>query len=386
MYDFDKIIHREKTANVKYDLRQAYFGKEDVLPMWVADMDFETPEFIRKAIQKRAEHPIYGYSFRTDEYFQSIINWFDRRYNWMIEKEWILFSPGVVPAFNLALQAFTEPGDKIIVQPPVYFPFFSAIKNNNRIQLNNQLIYSEGKYSIDFDDLRKKAKDAKMIFFCSPHNPTGRCWIESELLELATICVENDVLIISDEIHSDLILPGFKHLPTASLSEDIAQRTITCVAPSKTFNIAGLATSNVIIENEDLRDMFSEAIEKVHVAGGNLFGMVASQAGYTNGDRWLDELLKYLQQNYTFLKEAIAAEFPLLDVVPLEATYLAWIDFGRTGLSDEEIKDKLINTAGLGFSHGPIFGSGGKGFQRMNLAAPRSIIEEGIDRLKLFFD
>ncbi len=386
MYDFDKIIHRENTANVKYDLRKTYFGKEDVLPMWVADMDFETPEFIRKAIQKRAEHPIYGYSFRTDEYFQSIINWFDRRYNWTIEKEWILFSPGVVPAFNLALQAFTEPGDKIIVQPPVYFPFFSAIKNNNRIQLDNQLIYSKGKYTIDFEDLRKKAKDAKMIFFCSPHNPAGRCWTEPELLELATICVENDVLIISDEIHSDLILPGFKHLPTASLSEAIAQKTITCVAPSKTFNIAGLATSNVIIENENLRNMFSEAIEKVHVAGGNLFGMVASQAGYTDGDQWLDELLKYIQQNYTFLKEAIAAEFPLLDVVPLEATYLAWIDFRRTGMNDDEIKDKLINVAGLGLSHGPIFGNGGEGFQRMNLAAPRALIEEGVNRLKLFFD
>lgn len=386
MYDFDKIVPREGTANVKYDLRETYFGNADVLPMWVADMDFETPIFIQKAVQERAAHPIYGYTFRTDNYFQSIIKWFERRYNWAIEKDWILYSPGVVPAFNFALQAYTQPGDKIIVQPPVYFPFFSAIKNNNRIQLDNELIISEGKYRIDFDDLREKAKDAKMIFLCSPHNPTGRCWSHEELTELANICLENDVLILSDEIHSDLILPGFKHLPTASLSEEIAQKTITCVAPSKTFNIAGLATSNVIIKNEELRNRFSEAIEKVHVAGGNLFGTVALEAGYSTGDQWLDELVVYLEQNYTLLKNAISSDFPLLDVFPLEATYLAWIDFRKTGLSDDEIKERLIFKAGLGLSHGPIFGKGGEGFQRMNLAAPRKLIEEAISRLKLFFD
>lgn len=386
MYDFDKIVPREGTANVKYDLRESYFGNADVLPMWVADMDFETPIFIQKAVQERAAHPIYGYTYRTDNYFQSIIKWFGRRYNWAIEKDWILYSPGVVPAFNFALQAYTQPGDKIIVQPPVYFPFFSAIKNNNRIQLDNELIISEGRYRIDFEDLREKAKDAKMIFLCSPHNPTGRCWSHEELTELANICLENDVLILSDEIHSDLILPGFKHLPTASLSEEIAQKTITCVAPSKTFNIAGLATSNVIIKNEELRNQFSEAIEKVHVAGGNLFGTLALEAGYSEGDQWLDELVVYLEQNYTLLKNAISSDFPLLDVFPLEATYLAWIDFRKTGLSDDEIKERLIFKAGLGLSHGPIFGKGGEGFQRMNLGAPRKLIEEAISRLKLFFD
>ena len=386
MYNFDKIIDREHTANVKYDLRETYFGRKDVLPMWVADMDFATPDFITSAVQRRAEHLIYGYSYRTDSYFRSIIDWFTRRYQWPIKKEWILFSPGVVPAFNFALQAYTNPGDKIIVQPPVYFPFFSAIKNNNRIQLDNQLIYSGGRYTIDFDDLREKAREAKMIFLCSPHNPSGRCWTKEELNELAAICLENEVLILSDEIHSDLILPGFKHIPTASLSGEIANKTITCVAPSKTFNIAGLATSNVIIEDEELRNAFNEAIEKVHVAGGNLFGKVALEAGYTHGDQWLDELLVYLQGNFKLLEERIESEFPLLSVVPLEATYLSWIDFSKTGLSDEEIKDRLINKAGLGLSHGPIFGKGGEGFQRMNLGAPRAIVEEGIDRLKLFFD
>jgi cystathionine beta-lyase len=386
MYNFDKLVDRDHTANVKYDLREKYFGKKDVLPMWVADMDFETPPFIREAVQKRASHPIYGYSFRTDAYFQSMIGWFERRFKWSIEKDWILFSPGVVPAFNFALQAFTKPGDKIIVQPPVYFPFFSAIKNNNRIQLDNRLIYKNNQYFIDFDDLRQKAREASMIFFCSPHNPSGRCWSKEELTELANICMENDVFILSDEIHADLILPGHKHIPTASLSDEIAQKTITCVAPSKTFNIAGLATSSVIIKDEALREKFNDAIEKVHVAGGNLFGAIALEAGYSKGDQWLDELMIYIQDNYHFLREAIASDFPQLKIVPLEATYLCWIDFTQTGFSDEEIRDRLINKAALGLSHGPIFGQGGEGFQRMNIAAPRQLIKEAFNRLHNFFD
>ncbi len=386
MYNFDKIISRENTANVKYDMRQNYFGSKDVLPMWVADMDFETPPFITEAVQHRAAHPIYGYSFRTDGYFQAIIGWLQRRFNWTIEKDWILFSPGVVPAFNFALQAFTEPGDRIIVQPPVYFPFFNAIKNNGRVQVDNQLINKDGKYVIDFDDLREKARDASMLFLCSPHNPTGRCWTREELTEICNICLENDVLILSDEIHADLILPGYRHHPTASLSDDIAEKTITCIAPSKTFNIAGLATSSVIIKDQELREKFEQAVEKVHVAGGNLFGAVASQAGYEHGDKWLDELMEYIQGNYDLLSAAIDIEFPQLRLTPLEATYLCWIDFSRTGLPDDEIRERLIHKSELGFAHGPIFGNGGEGFQRMNIAAPRAVIEGSLERLKRFFE
>lgn len=385
MYNFDKIVSREHTSNVKYDLRKQYFGQADVLPMWVADMDFETPDFICKAIQKRAAHPIYGYSYRNDDYVNSIISWQKRRFNWEIEKEWLLFCPGVVPALNYAVMAFTSPGDKVIVQPPVYFPFFSAINNHGRVQLDNQLVYSEGRYTIDFDDLAIKAKEAKMMFFCSPHNPVGRCWTKEELTRLAEICVENDVILVSDEIHNDLILPEFKHTTTAVISEDIAQRTVTFIAPSKTFNIAGLATSSVIISNEALRKKFEDTLKLVHVSGGNLFGSVASQAGYQHGDQWLKELLVYVKKNFDFLESSLK-EFKTLGYIPAEATYLAWIDFRKTGMSDDEIKRKLIFEAGLGLSPGPVFGKGGEGFQRMNLAAPRILVEEAVKKLHTVFE
>ena len=384
MFDFDKIINREYTASVKYDLRQQYFGKAGVLPMWVADMDFETPEFIRNAVIERARHPIYGYSIRTDAYYQSIVDWLNRRWHWKTEKEWILYSPGIVPAINFAVQAFTEPGDGVIVQPPVYFPFFNAIKNNYRKQVLNPLIRKDGRYYFDFDGLEEKAKEARLLLLSSPHNPVGRCLQKEELEQLAEICIRNDVLILSDEIHGDLILPGFKHTPTASISEEIAEHTITCIAPSKTFNLAGLATSSVIISNKELRESFANALERIHITNGNIFGTVASMAGYHHGDVWLDELMQYIRDNFEFLKESLE-KFETLDVAPLEATYLAWIDFRKTGLKDKEIKDKLIHEAGLGLSHGPLFGTGGEGFQRMNLAAPLSVIEEAVERLGKVF-
>lgn len=385
MYDFDKIINRDNTANVKYDLRRPYFGNGDVLPMWVADMDFETPDFIRNAVIERANHPIYGYSFRDDEYYQSIIDWLNRRFNWTVEKDWLVFNPGVVPALNFCVLSFTEPGDKIIVQPPVYFPFFNAIKNNDRTIIENQLLFENDRYSIDFDDLEKNAKEAKMMFLCSPHNPVSRCWSAEELQMISKICLENDVLLISDEIHNDLILPGFKHTPTACISDEIAENSVSCIAPSKTFNMAGLATSTIIIKNELLRKKYQETLEKVHITNGNLFGMVASQAGYRHGEQWLKELLEYVQANFNLLRQRLDSEFETLSMIPAEATYLAWIDFRMTNLTDEKIKEKLVNEAGLGLSPGSIFGSGGSGFQRMNLAAPSKIIDEGIERLNMAF-
>lgn len=386
MYNFDKVIDRRNTDNVKYDYRKEYFGNADVLPMWVADMDFETPDFIREAVMERAKHPIYGYSVRGNDYYNSIINWQQRRLNWKIEKDWIMFSPGVVPAFNFAVLAFTKPGDKIIVQPPVYFPFFSAINNNDRVQVNNQLVFSDGRYRVDFDDLRAKVKDAKMLFLCNPHNPAGRCWTKKELTELAQICVENNVIIMSDEIHGDLIIPGFKHTPTASLSKEIADITVTCIAPSKTFNMAGLDTSSVIISNESLREKYRGFLKKIHINSGNLFGAVAAQAGYTHGDQWLGKLMDYVLKNYLKLKTALDNDFETLELLPMEATYLAWIDFSKTGMSDDEIKETLIHKAKLGLSPGPVFGKGGEGFQRINLAAPTALIDEAILRLKAHFN
>jgi len=385
MYNFDKIIDRENTNNVKYDLREAYFGKADVLPMWVADMDFETPDFIRNTIILRAEHPIYGYSFRAETYFKSIIEWVERRHHWKLEKDWILFSPGIVPALNMATLTYTKPGDGILVQPPVYFPFFSAVTNHKRKLLENQLIYKDGKYTIDFDDFERKAKDARMFFLSNPHNPVSRLWTDEELRKMGEICVENDIVIIADEIHCDLVLPGFKYTPMATLSEEISRKTVTCIAPSKTFNIAGMSTSSLIIENEELRKEFAQTIDHVHVGSGNLFGNMASVAAYTNGDQWLDELLTYIDKNFILLGDFIANEIPNLELIKAEATYLAWIDFKKTGLSDEEIKHKLLHEAKLGLSPGPVFGNGGEGFQRMNLATPKANVLTALNQLKSVF-
>jgi len=384
-YNFDKIIPRENTDSVKYDLRKDYFGKADVLPMWVADMDFATPDFIVKAVQERATHPIFGYSLIAEAYYESIINWVASRHGWNIQKEWINFSPGIVPAVNFAILSYSEKGEGVIVQPPVYFPFFEAIKSNGRLQIENPMILKEQYYHIDFNDLEEKAKKARILLLSNPHNPTGRCFTRKELQNIADICLRNEVIIISDEIHNDLILPGNKHIPMASLSGEIANITITCIAPSKTFNMAGLATSSVIISNKKLREEFQKTLNRFHIHGGNFFGYTASTAGYQQGATWVDQLMAYVQNNFDYLDNFLQSELPHLKLTKAEGTYLAWINFGETGLSDKAIKDKLIFETGLGFNHGPIFGTGGQGFQRMNLAAPLSIVKEACHRLKQTF-
>ena len=386
MYDFNRVVNREATANMKYDLRGKFFGNEDVLPMWVADMDFETPDFIRNAVIKRAQHPIYGYSFRPESYYQSIVDWVKKRHNWTIATDWIVYSPGIVPALNFSTLAFTNKGDNIIVQPPVYFPFFNAITDNKRVRLNNNLYLKDGKYLIDFDDFERKAQNASMFFLSSPHNPVGRVWTKDELLRLGEICVRNNVIIISDEIHNDLILPGYKHIPMASLSTEIADITVTCIAPSKTFNIAGLATSSVIISNKNLRAKFEKIIIRYHLSLGNIFGAIASEAGYKHGANWVDELMHYVKKNFEEVEQALLSTNGKIKLIQPQATYLAWLDFRETGYNNKQIKDILINKAGLGFSHGPVFGDGGQGFQRMNLATPRSLVVEAMERLVTAFN
>lgn len=385
MYNFDKPVNRIGTANVKWDLREKIFKNADVLPMWVADMDFETPECIVKAVQERAAHPVYGYTYFEDKYFESFMKWVKRRHQWEIEKDWIIFSPGIVTAANAAVLAYSENGDGVIVQPPVYFPFFDSITRNNRKQLNNQLIYLDNSYKIDFEDLEEKAKGAKMILLSSPHNPVSRCWTKEELIRLGEICLENEVIIISDEIHADLILPGFKHIPLASLSDELVEVTVTCMAPSKTFNVAGFFTSQIIIKNEKLRNQFKKVMESLHLIHGNIFGMVASEAGYAKGDIWLDEMMTYVQGNFDLVEQFFEMELPILQLSKAESTYLAWIDFSKTGMSDKEISDKLVNEAGLGLSPGTIFGDGGSGFMRMNLGTPKKNVMEALEKLKAIF-
>ncbi len=381
MFDFDKIIDREGTDSVKWDLRKNVFGNADVLPMWVADMDFETPEFVTKAVIERAKHAVYGYSFFSDRYFETLIAWLKRRHNWEVEKDWIVFSPGIVTAVKAAVLAYSAEGDGVIVQPPVYFPFFDAIKINKRKQLTNQLLYLDQTYKIDFEDLAKKAKQAKMILISSPHNPVSRCWTKEELLLLGEICIKNEVIIISDEIHADLILPGYKHIPIASLSDELAEITVTCMAPSKTFNVAGLFNSSIIIKNSKLRERFVNVLKSLHLVHSNIFAMTASEAAYAEGDQWVDEMMTYVKGNFDLLESYFKTELPFLSLAKPEATYLAWIDFSKTGLSNKKIRKMLVDEAGLGLSPGTVFGEGGSGFMRMNVGCPRSVVKEALEKL-----
>jgi len=300
-YNFDKIINRENTNCIKYDLRKKLFKKDDVIPMWVADMDFETPSFIKDAILQRAEHQIYGYSFRPDSFYDSIVNWVKTYHNWEINLKQISFSPGVVPGIAISVLAFTKPGDKIIVQPPVYFPFFTTIKENGRQVVENKLVSKDGCYAMDFDDLLSQIDlRTKMIIISNPHNPVGRVWKKQELEKLVEICEKNEVLIISDEIHSDIVFSQNKHIPIATISEYARENTITFMAPSKTFNLAGLSTSVAIFGNKKLQKTYNLYLENLHLNLGNVFGNIASEAAYTNGYEWVVEMKNYILENINF--------------------------------------------------------------------------------------
>ncbi|MHA1515834.1 MAG: MalY/PatB family protein [Candidatus Heimdallarchaeaceae archaeon] len=381
-YDFDQVIDRTKTHSVKWDkdLLEEFFGSADLLPLWVADMDFLCPQPVIDAVEKKAEEGIYGYSWhKTPEYFDSIIGWMRRRHNWEVEKDWIVFSPGVVPAIDVIIRTFSNPGDKIIVQSPVYYPFFSAITNNGRQLLNNQLKLDNKKYVIDFEDFEEKAKDplTKLFIFCSPHNPVGRVWSKEELEKLGDICLENDVLVISDEIHHDLILKGNKHVVFSTIKEEFIDISIICTAPSKTFNIAGLQNSNIIIPNKKLRELFTHGI--VGQNGQmipNAFSIVATIAAYSEGDEWLDQVMEYVEKNFHFLKAYLEEFLPDIEMIKPEGTYLAWLDFSKLGLTDEERREFLLNKAKVALDGGTMFGDGGEGFERINVACPRTILEE----------
>lgn len=382
-WNFDEPARREGTNCVKYDLRKEIFGNEDVIPLWVADMDFTAPRFITDALAERADHKVYGYSFRPDEYFTSVIDWYGKRHGWNIEKEWISFSPGVVPALNICTYAFTEADDSIIVQPPVYFPFFPAVESHGRKLLLNRLAESEGRWIMDLPGLKRYTANApKMIFISNPHNPVGRVWTAGELNELVDICYDNNILIIADEIHCDLALPGYRYVPIAGLSEKAASITITCIAPSKTFNLAGLSTSNVIIPNPDLRKTFKSAIDRFHITGGNIFGTVASVAAYSHGSEWLDELLVYLEGNSQLIQGYCREYMPEIRPVRPEATYLMWLDCRELGMKGKELGRFFAEKAGTGMNEGSTFGPGGEGFMRMNIGCPRSTLKNALERIE----
>jgi len=382
LYNFDEIIDRSNTSCVKYDLRKALFGTENIIPMWVADMDFRSPDFVMDAIRERSRHEILGYSIRPESYFTALKAWLYRRHKWAVETDWVLFAPGIVPAVNMAVLAHTRRRDAIIIQPPVYFPFFDAVKKHGRKLLLNGLILENGRYRMDFDNLEKLcASGARMLILSNPHNPGGNAWQPDELRQMAEICISHGVLIISDEIHGDLVNTGLRHTVLASLSPEIAAATITMTAPSKTFNLAGLATASVIISNESLRKKFNKVLDALHIGLGNIFGNIASEAAYTHGDAWLDQLLEYINNNITLLIETAQNRIPSIEVIRPEATYMAWINFGRLGLSDKKLQQFLIREAGLGLNPGTQFGPGGEGFMRMNLACPKSTLQKALDQL-----
>lgn len=383
-YDFDTVIERSGNYSSKWDELKKMFGRDDLLPMWVADMDFMSPQPVVDALVERAKQGIYGYTSRPESYFESVARWMKKRHNWDAKTEWMIYTPGVVPALSFIINAFTYPGDKVLVQQPVYYPFFRVIEDNGRRIVNNPLIYKDGRYTMDFDDLEEKVKDRriKLMFLCSPHNPVGRVWTKDELIRLGRICIDNNILVVSDEIHHDILYPGVKHIPFASISEEFALSSIICTAPSKTFNLAGLQTSTIIIPNTAYYDIYRNFIKRLQLLRNNAFGLVALEAAYTHGEEWLDQLLEYLDGNLRAFTEGIEKDVPQIKVVKPEGTYLVWLDCRELGFDAHQLNDFIINKAKLAFESGYWFGHGGEGFQRANIACPRTYVNEAVKRLK----
>lgn len=386
-YDFDKVLDRKGTNSVKWEYNSHIFGTEDVLPLWVADMDFSCPSSVTDALVNRAKHPIYGYPGKPEAFFQSVVNWVGRRFEVEANRKWMTPVPGVVTGIHAAIDAFTKPGDKVVIQPPVYHPFFSAVKNRGRHVVENPLVNENGHYRMDLDDLRNKIDErTRMIILCSPHNPVGRVWTKEELQALSDLCIENDIFIVSDEIHSDLVYEKGTHTPFYSLSREAAAQSLTFIAPSKTFNLAGLATSIAIAGNERIHREFSITVSKAGLFHINLFGIEALQAAYNNGEDWLEEVLDYLRNNARYIHEFLQERIPKVTMAVPEATYLGWMDFRELGLYGEELNDFIVKKARLGFNAGVMFGKQGDGFQRINFACPRSILQEAMERLEQAVD
>lgn len=385
IYNFDEIINREGTGCIKYDVRKKVFGKSDVLPLWVADMDFKTPDFVINALKERLEHEILGYSFRTSSYNNSIVEWQMKRHQWKIQKDWLSFAPGVVTGLALAVESFSSQGDEVILQPPVYPPFFNVILNTGRKVVENPLKKIEGRYTFDLEDLKKKiTPSTKMLILCNPHNPGGMVWKRQELTDLANICMENKIMMVSDEIHSDIIYKGNKHTPLASLSKEIADHCVVFMASSKTFNVAGLSTAYVIIPDVRLLGIYKNTLNREGLSLGNIMGNVALESAYRNGEDWLEQLLDYLQNNISFIDRYLKENLPKVIMMKPEATFLAWLDFSAFELDDEEIKQRIINS-GVGLNPGIDFGKQGSGYMRLNFGCPRSVLEKALIRITKAF-
>ena len=380
--DFDQKIPRGGSHSVKHDGCAAYFGTADLLPLWVADMDFASPEAVTHALAERAAHPLFGYTFYPESAYEALIDWLKKRHNWEVKREWIVMAPGVVPSLFASVMAFAKEGEGVIVQPPVYFPFFSAVTTNHRRLIANPLRLTGERYEIDFEHLEQCATDgAKLMLFCSPHNPVGRVWNKQELNELLRIARRYDITIISDEIHADLVYPGEQHIALATLAE-ASDKVITTVAPSKTFNIPGLGLSCIIAPDVAQRRAIKQAFETLHVANTNPFSITAFEAAYRGGEAWLDSLLIYLQSNRDFVSDYVDQHLPAIKVIPSQGTYLLWLDCRKLGLSDVKLREFFVHQAKVGMNPGTVFGKNGSGFMRLNIASPRDVLANALTRIK----
>lgn len=381
MSDFDEMICRRGTNSVKWDEAES----DDVLPMWVADMDFRTAPVVREAVERRARHGIFGYVHVPDSYYDAVIRWFGRRHGWRMERDWIIYTSGVVPAISAVIKAVTTPGDKVLVQTPVYNCFFSSIRNNGCVMAENRLIYADDTYTIDFDDFERKAADpaVKAFLLCNPHNPAGRVWTAGELRRMGDICLRHGVFVIADEIHCELVMPGYRYTPFASLSDDFLKHSATCTSPSKAFNIAGLQIANITVADPGMRQRVDRAININEVCDVNPFGVEALIAAYSDeGEAWLKELITYLYANYIYLKDFFKANMPQLNVVKLEGTYLVWVDCSALGKTSEEITAVLLEKQKLWLNGGGMYGETERPFVRINIACPRKRLEEGLNKMK----
>lgn len=383
-YDFDEIIPRRNTRSYKWDSA----ADNDVLPLWVADMDFRTAPAVVKALERRVKHGIFGYVKVPDEYYQAVTNWFAQRHGWQFQKEWMIYTSGVVPALSAIIKALAEPGDGIVVQTPVYNCFFSSIRNNGCRIVSNPLIYDGRTYRMDFEDLETKTADpnVKAMLLCNPHNPAGRVWTRDELVRLGEICRRNHVTVISDEIHCELVFPGHTYLPFASISDQHLWNSVTCISPSKSFNMAGLQIANIIARDDALRQRIDRAININEVCDVNPFGVEATIAAYNQGEEWLMQLIGYLHGNYETLCEFFGKYLPQIAVTELEGTYLVWTDCRKLGLSSDVLQSRLLAEAGVWLNSGTMYGAEGEGFMRWNIACPRSVLVQAMARFRDFVD
>ena len=385
--NFDEIIDRRNTSCLKYDFAAERGYPADILPFWVADMDFRTPAPVIDALNARAAHGIFGYTQVKDDYFSVLQNWFRTRHDWKVERSDLIITPGVVFAIANAIRAFTKKGESILIQQPVYYPFANMIRQNERVLIDSPLRLIEGHYEIDFEDFEQKLIEysVKLFILCSPHNPVGRVWTRAELEQIAAICLRHNVIVVADEIHEEFVRPGFRHIPFAALSDEAAAITVTCTSPSKTFNLAGLQISNIFIRNEELRRCFKEELSRTGYDEPNTLGLTGAKSAYEHGAAWLTELLAYLEENNTRTRTFLAQHLPKVTLIEPEGTYLLWLDFSAYGLSDEELNAKIIRDAHLWLDDGPIFGAGGSGFQRINTACPWATLETGLKNLAAAF-